>query len=174
MSKTKIPIFLIPFFRTNHAGETGAVFIYKGILKIARDKDIVNFSKKHLKTESEHLRIIEELLPRKYESKLINLWKFLGFITGFVPSLLGKNFIYATIFAVESFVEKHYQEQIDLISNEIKYKDISNLISKLMHDEVEHKEEALEKMRDFNLAHRIWGKIVQLGSISAVKVSKVF
>lgn len=173
MSKIKIPIFLIPFFRTNHAGETGAVFIYKGILKNARDKEIINFSKKHLVTESEHLKIIEELLPRKYESKLINLWKFFGFVTGYFPSLLGKNFIYATIFAVESFVEKHYQEQIELISNEEKYKEISNLISKLMHDEVEHKEEALEKMQNFNLAHRVWGKIVQLGSISAVKVSKV-
>ena len=173
MSKIKIPIFLVPFFRTNHAGETGAVFIYKGILKIAKDKEIVNFSKKHLITESDHLKIIEELLPKKYESKLINLWKFLGFVTGYLPSLLGKNFIYATIFAVESFEEKHYQEQIDLISNEKKYKDISNLISKLMHDEVEHKVEALEKMQKFNLAHKIWGRIVQLGSISAVKVSKI-
>ena len=59
-----IPNFLIPFFRTNHAGETGAVFIYKGILKLSKDKDIISFSKRHLITEADHLRTIERLLPK--------------------------------------------------------------------------------------------------------------
>ena len=30
----QIPKFMIPHLRTNHAGETGAVFIYKGIFNI--------------------------------------------------------------------------------------------------------------------------------------------
>ena len=42
-----------------------------------------------------------------------------------------------------------------------------------MHDEVDHKEEALEKIEHFNIAHRIWGKLVEFGSILAVKISKV-
>ncbi len=167
-----IPEFLIPFFRTNHAGETGAVFIYKGILKVSKDHDIVSFSKKHLITESEHLMIIEGLLPKKHYSKLINLWKFMGFITGYLPSLLGKNFIYATIFAVESFVEKHYQHQIYLLSDKEEYQELTNLIKKLMHDEIDHKKEAYEKLQKFNLAHKIWGKLVGFGSMSAVMISK--
>tara|TARA_B100000886_G_scaffold328402_1_gene276760 strand:+ start:649 stop:1161 length:513 start_codon:yes stop_codon:yes gene_type:complete len=168
-----IPNFLIPFFRTNHAGETGAVFIYKGILKLSKDKDIISFSKRHLITEADHLRTIEKLLPKKYQSKLINLWKVMGFITGYIPSLMGKNFIYATIFAVESFVEKHYQEQIKILSGKKEYIELTNLIKKLMHDEVDHKEEALEKIQHFNIAHRIWGKLVEFGSILAVKISKI-
>ena len=60
--------------RSDHAGETGAVFIYKGILKLSKDKDIISFSKRHLITEADHLRTIERLLPKKYHSKLINLW----------------------------------------------------------------------------------------------------
>ena len=39
------------FLRSDHAGEVGAVYIYKGILKIAKDPELVNFSKRHLATE---------------------------------------------------------------------------------------------------------------------------
>ena len=56
--KLTIPDFLISSFRTNHAGETGAVFIYKAILMVSRDHEIIDFSKNHLKTESEHLRTV--------------------------------------------------------------------------------------------------------------------
>ena len=68
-----IPKFLIPHFRTNHAGETGAVFIYKGILSISKDSEIIDFSKKHLQTESEHLEILNKILPSREISKLIPL-----------------------------------------------------------------------------------------------------
>ena len=59
----QIPKFMIPHLRTNHAGETGAVFIYKGILIFSRDKKLKIFAKNHLKTESEHLRLLNSILP---------------------------------------------------------------------------------------------------------------
>ena len=169
----KIPNFLIPYFRTNHAGETGAVFIYKGILTISKNKDIISFSKRHLETESEHLKIITEILPEKHHSKLVFLWKILGFITGFFPALCGDKFVYATIYAVESFVEEHYQDQINLISKDKKYEKIKHLIKKLMDDEVDHKNEAHEKFKNLNFFQRFWSTIVRKGSSFAVKVSMV-
>ena len=84
------PKYLIPMLRTDHAGETGAVFIYRAILMVARDDEIICFAKKHLKTESEHLILIEQILEKKYRSKLIPLWKIAGFLTGFLPSFFGK------------------------------------------------------------------------------------
>ena len=167
-----IPEFLIKHFRTNHAGETGAVYIYKGILKISKDPDIISFSRKHLKTESEHLELLNEILPSKEISKLIPLWKIMGFMTGYIPGLFGKNFIYATIFSVESFVEQHYQHQLNLIGDKKKYSKLSKLIKKLMHDEVEHKNEANEKIEKKNFIHRLWSLIVYRGSSLAVNVSK--
>lgn len=168
----EIPNFLIPHFRTNHAGETGAVFIYKGILLLSRDQDILDFSTEHLKTEQDHLSEIEKILPANKYSKLLFLWKILGFLTGFIPVILGKKFVYATIFAVESFVEQHYQEQIDMISNDRSLKNLQEFINKLMHDEIDHKEQALEKIGKLNFLHNIWGLIVRFGSVAAVRVSK--
>lgn len=174
MKNSLIPNILMSHFRTNHAGETGAVYIYKGILKVSKDREIINFSKKHLNTEQNHLEIIEKILPLNQKSKLIFLWKIFGYLTGFIPALLGTSYIYATIFAVESFVENHYQDQIKIISNEKKYTKMQNLIKELMHDEIEHKEEALAKIKNMNITHKIWMKIVKSGSILAVKISKVF
>jgi len=60
-----IPQYLLPHFRSNHAGETGAIYIYKGILAVSRDSEIRQFSRKHLTTESQHLKLIEEVLEKK-------------------------------------------------------------------------------------------------------------
>ncbi len=169
----KIPKILLSHFRTNHAGETGAIYIYKGILSVTKHKDIIKFSNEHLKTELTHLMKIEKIMPKQNISKLIFLWKILGFFTGYFPALIGKKFVYATIFAVESFVEIHYQNQIDMLSNEQKYSTIRNFIKDLLHDEVKHKEEAVSKIEKLSIVHKIWGSIVRIGSITAVKISKI-
>ena len=44
------------FLRSDHAGEVGAVYIYKGILTIAKDPELLEFSKRHLATEQESKR----------------------------------------------------------------------------------------------------------------------
>ena len=167
-----IPSNLLPYFRSNHAGETGAVFIYKGIMAVSNDPKILKFSQKHLITETNHLNIIEQVLDKQHISKLIFFWKLAGFFTGFIPALLGKNFVYATIYYVESFVEKHYQEQLSLLSKDRKQNKIRSMISELMADEISHKKESLLSVTNLNPIHRIWGKVVTIGSELAVNISK--
>ena len=169
-----IPSNLLPYFRSNHAGETGAVFIYKGIMAVSNDPKILKFSQKHLITETNHLNIIEQVLDKQHISKLIFFWKLAGFFTGFIPALLGKNFVYATIYYVESFVEKHYQEQLSLLSKDRKLNKIRSMISELMADEISHKKESLSSVTNLNPIHRVWGKVVTIGSKLAVNISKKF
>lgn len=168
-----IPKFLLSHFRTNHAGETGAVFIYKGILLVSKNQEIIKFAKDHLDTELGHLKKINQIIPRNKKSKLIFLWKIFGFLTGFIPSLFGRKFIYATIFSVESFVETHYQEQINMLSKRKEHHQMKVFINDLMHDEINHKKQAMQKLGEFNRLHKIWGKIVTIGSLTAVKISKI-
>ena len=166
-----IPKSFIPIFRTNHAGETGAVFIYKAILMISKDKDVITFAKKHLRTEKDHLLLIEKILQKRDRSKLIFFWKIAGFLTGFIPALIGKKFIFATIFFVESFVERHYQEQIKMMNNR-KYLKLKEVIKKLQDDEISHKNEALLEAKKFNIFHKTWGRVIEFGSLVAVGISK--
>lgn len=169
--KQKIPINLIPYFRTNHAGETGAVYIYKAIILVSSDKDVLNFAKNHLKTESEHLSIIEDLLEKQHRSKLIFLWKVAGFLTGFIPSIISKKFIFSTIFYVENFVESHYQEQIEMLNSNPSQLRLQKVLKRLQDDEVSHKDEAKLEVTNFSLIHKMWGRIVESGSTFAVKIS---
>ncbi len=170
-NKPQIPEYLVPYFRTNHAGETGAVYIYKAILLVSKDKEVTKFANIHLKTESEHLKLIEDLMQKKNISKLIFLWKVAGFLTGFIPSILSKKFIFSTIFFVESFVENHYQEQIDMLGNNKSEIELKKILQNLKDDEVSHKDEAELELENFSFIHKIWGNIVGFGSKLAVKIS---
>ena len=166
-----IPNVIIPDLRTDHAGETGAVFIYKGILLVSKDKEIIEFAKNHLLTEKKHLELIEKLLPDNEKSKLLFLWKFLGLLTGLVPALIGKKFIYATIYYVESFVEKHYDEQILKLRKRKNSLKLIQFLETLKNDEVSHKEDSLKRFGKLSFLLKIWGKIVEIGSKTAVSVS---
>ena len=168
-----IPSIIIPDLRTDHAGETGAVFIYKGILLFSKDKKIIEFANNHLLTEKKHLELIEAILPDSKKSKLLFLWRLLGLLTGLIPALIGKKFIYATIFFVESFVEKHYNEQIIKLrkKNKIKYMELIKLLEKLKNDEISHKKHSLKRFGKLSFILRIWGNIIEIGSKTAVSIS---
>ena len=166
-----IPHFIIPDLRTDHAGETGAVNIYKGILFVSKNKEIIKFAQSHLKTEKKHLELIEQILPYDERSKLLFLWKFLGFLTGLIPALAGKKLIYATIYFVESFVEKHYEEQIIKLRKKSKQEELIKLLEKLKNDEISHKQESLQRFGKLSFLLIVWGNIVEMGSKTAVMIS---
>ena len=163
------------FLRSDHAGEVGAVYIYKGILSIAKDPALVEFSKRHLETEKEHLRKIEEVLPVSKRSKLVGLWKVAGYLLGFLPSLFGPRIVFATIEAVESFVEDHYEEQLKYLrAQNDPDQALINLLQSCQDDEIEHKNEsAIKKRSTPGFLLNFWMKIVGWGSSSAVKVAKI-
>ena len=163
------------FLRSDHAGEVGAVYIYKGILSIAKDPVLVEFSKRHLETEKEHLRKIEEVLPASKRSKLVGIWKVAGYLLGFIPSLFGPRIVFATIEAVESFVEDHYEEQLKYLrAQDDPDQALINLLQSCQDDEIEHKNEsAIKKRSTPGFLLNFWMKIVGWGSSSAVKVAKI-
>jgi ubiquinone biosynthesis monooxygenase Coq7 len=108
-----MPAWLLGELRSDQAGETGAVAIYHGILWASKDEEIRRFAEHHLRTEESHLRKINAVIPTKSRSRLLPLWRAAGFVTGALPSLFGARAIYATIAAVETFVDEHYLQQIE-------------------------------------------------------------
>ena len=99
--------------RSDHAGELGAVWIYRGVLAFSSDPGVREFATRHGATEQSHLDKIEAVLPWFQRSRLLIGWRIAGFLTGALPALFGPRAVYGTIAAVETFVDKHYQHQID-------------------------------------------------------------
>ena len=66
--------YLVRELRSDHAGETGAVYIYKGIAavaKITNDSELLNLARSHGATESEHLELIESVLARNLSCPIL-------------------------------------------------------------------------------------------------------
>jgi|TARA_Y100000389_G_C17470860_1_gene530599 3-demethoxyubiquinol 3-hydroxylase len=174
MKKIEIPEFLIPDFRSNHAGEIGAVYIYKTAIICAISAKSRQMSKDHLKTEENHLQIIKDLVEKKYRSKLIPIWIMAAIILGFFGSIFGHRFFCLTIYGVENFVKDHYQEQIDKLKN-YNFKDLQNLIIKLRSEEIEHMQDGLQgNCKSDNFFAKLWIELVYKGSKKAVNIAKKY
>jgi len=78
----RVPDDMIPALRSDHAGETGAVSIYRGILAVLRNEPVCQFACPHLETEDQHLRLMDDLLTPTKRSSLLPVWRFAGWLTG--------------------------------------------------------------------------------------------
>ena len=171
----EIPIDMVGELRSDHAGESGAVWIYHGVLAIARDKGVCDFARRHRQTEQRHLDLVEQLLPASQRSRLLVPWRAAGFLTGALPALFGPRAVYATIAAVETFVDRHYQHQIDRLADRTEHAALRSLLLECQADECEHRDEALShRTRPPGLVLRAWCALVGQGSAGAVHIARRF
>jgi ubiquinone biosynthesis monooxygenase Coq7 len=168
-----LPAWLDAELRSDHAGETGAVMIYRGILAVSRDPGVRDFATRHRATEQGHLALIEAVLPPARRSRLLPLWRIAGWLTGALPALAGPRAVYATIDAVESFVDHHYQQQIDRLDAEGGHPALRAMLARCQEEEVHHRDEA----RGLAAAPpgpllRGWAWMVGAGSAAAVAAAR--
>jgi 3-demethoxyubiquinol 3-hydroxylase len=165
--------------RSDQAGETGAVRIYDGVLAVSRDPGVRAFAHRHRATEIEHLALVDAWLPPARRSRLLPLWRLSGWLTGALPALAGPRAVYATIAAVETFVDRHYQDQIDRLrpraAEDAEVARLVDLLERCRQDEVHHRDEAAAaapppSQRPWPL--RVWAGLVGFGSAAAVVVCR--
>ena len=164
---------LIGDLRSDHAGETGAVAIYLGILAVSRDPDIRHFAMAHLATEREHLARLGALLPRGQRSILLPVWRIAGWLTGALPALAGPRAVYATIDAVETFVDHHYEAQVRKLPEHGPGGALRARLIACQADEVEHRDQA--RAAGTEAAGRLtqaWQWLVGTGSALAVMAAR--
>lgn len=164
---------LVGDLRSDHAGELGAVWIYRGVLAVSRDQGVREFASRHNVTEQTHLDKISALLPWPQRSRLLPAWRVAGFLTGALPALFGPRAVYATIAAVETFVDKHYQHQIDKLQNRPEHAELLALLLQCQHDECEHRDEATQLSgKPPGALLRAWCAMVGSGSAAAVALAR--
>lgn len=162
--------------RSDHAGETGAVYIYRGIAAVAAwrdDAELQKFARQHGETELEHLRLIEDWLPSNRRSRLLGPWRLAGWLTGALPALAGRREVYATIAAVETFVDRHYQQQIDHLLCHGGPEGLLQLLQRCQEDERQHRDEAAALAgTSSSWMLRVWCALVDAGSAMAVVLAR--
>jgi demethoxyubiquinone hydroxylase (CLK1/Coq7/Cat5 family) len=178
--------------RTDHAGETGAVMIYRGVLAFARDPGLRDFAQHHLATEQRHLALVEAVVPPRGRSRLLPLWRMSGWLTGALPACFGPRAVYATIQAVETFVDRHYADQVALIDGLLAQKTgapqsgaeldaiaqealrrLRTLLEECRQDEVAHRDDAAKRWEgQAGALLSLWQWLVSAGSRGAVRVCR--
>jgi ubiquinone biosynthesis monooxygenase Coq7 len=168
----QLPAWVLADLRTDHAGEVGAVCIYQGVLRFARDPALRAFAEHHLLTEQKHLRLISAWLPLSQHSRLLPLWRLAGFLTGALPALFGPKAVYATIESVETFVDQHYEEQVRALSTQPALSDLRQTLLDCQADEVAHRDEATSArgLSQTGWGLRAWCAMVGAGSKAAVSL----
>ena len=112
-------------------------------------------------------------LPKSEYSRLLPLWKLAGFLTGALPALFGSKAVYATIEAVETFVNHHYAEQILAMARQIELRNLRQTLLDCQADEVAHRDEAAAACNSFSQSGwvlRAWCAMVGVGSKAAVSL----
>ena len=168
-----LPRWLQQELRSDHAGEFGAVMIYRGILAISRDASVREFAASHLRTEQKHLTLMEEIVPLAGRTRLLPLWRVMGWLTGALPALFGRQAVFTTIEAVETFVDHHYQQQIVRLMPEGEHGPLRQVLVDCQADEVSHRDEAASlAVPKRGVILRLWCAVMGSGSAAAVVAAK--
>lgn len=168
-----LPADMVADLRSDHAGETGAVAVYKGMLWASRDAKVRELAMHHIHTEQQHLESMNALLPPRKQSWLLPLWKVAGFVAGALPALAGSKAVFATVVAIETFVVQHYQQQINKLATRPDDAPLRQLLMECQQDEREHLEEGhLRQLEPQGWAVRVWCQAIHAGSHVGVWLAK--
>lgn len=137
---------LAEMLRVDHAGEYGAVAIYRGqraVFSTLPHKQAVAKKVEEMEAgEAEHLKTFDLLLmERGVRPTLLGpLWNAAGFGLGAATALMGEKAAMACTEAVEDVIEKHYAEQAKVLdANE---PELAATIRQFREDEIGHKQTA--------------------------------
>lgn len=106
--------------KVNHAGEFGAINIYRTQIIVARlfMKDLVPLLESFLADEKRHLEIFWNEIRVRNGIKCKSFWLcgLGGYVMGCISALLGRKGIMACTWAVESVVVNHLKTQLQYLA----------------------------------------------------------
>src|SRR4029079_12619982 len=106
--------------KVNHAGEHGAIRIYRAQIWVARwlYPDVVAFLEETLAHEVRHCAMFRAAMPARdaRPCRIMSLWGNGGFVLGFLTALMGRQGIWICTAAVEAAVHRHLGDQLQFLS----------------------------------------------------------
>ncbi len=128
--------------RVDHAGELGAINIYRKQLFVARYlyKDIVHVLEDMLSHEMAHFNTFNNLLTKRgiRHCYALKLWAFGGATLGLITALLGRNAIWVCTNSIETTVLHHLDWQLDYLAKNDP--EAHDAVLSIKADEEEHQE----------------------------------
>jgi ubiquinone biosynthesis monooxygenase Coq7 len=162
--------------RVDHAGEYGAVAIYRGqraiFDKLPEKARIASLLKGMEDGEALHLATFDALLAerRVRPTLLAPFWNAAGFGLGAATALMGEKAAMACTSAVEDVIEKHYAAQIGEL--EAGEPELAETVRQFREDELEHKRTAENEGAQSAPGYGLLSAVIKLGCHAAIRIAQ--
>lgn len=159
--------------RVDQAGEFGATRIYEGQLAVMGNRHpAANAIAGMAEQEKAHRAFFDDLIVKRgvRPTVLQPFWDVAGFGLGAATALIGPEAAMACTVAVETEIDKHYQEQLDALGDQDP--ELSDAIKQFQAEELEHKAEALEQGAEQAPAYPLMTGVIRMGCRAAIALAK--
>lgn len=162
--------------RVDHAGELGAVHIYRGqraVLAAAPGHERTAAQLEEMQGhEQVHLARFDALLTegRVRPTLLAPLWRMAGFALGAGTALMGDRAAHACTEAVESVIEAHYAEQIREV--EAAQPALAAELSRFRDEELAHRDQAVAEGAREAPGYGLLSAVIRAGCRAAIRISE--
>ncbi|MEQ1489219.1 MAG: demethoxyubiquinone hydroxylase family protein [Terricaulis sp.] len=162
--------------RVDHAGEYGAVQIYRGqkavFSRIEGKAHAAKLIAEMEAGEQEHLRTFDRLIAERHvrPTLMAPVWRVAGFGLGAITALIGEEAAHACTEAVEEVIEEHYGDQgreLDGVDGELQH-----LVEKFRAEEIAHKDTAVEQGAHQAPAYPVLSAVIKFGCRAAIRISE--
>ncbi|MEO9213064.1 MAG: demethoxyubiquinone hydroxylase family protein [Caulobacteraceae bacterium] len=167
---------LAEILRVDHAGELGAVHIYRGqraVLEAGAGRARIAGQLAEMEAhEARHLERFETLLTeaRVRPTLLAPLWRAAGFALGAGTALMGEKAAHACTEAVETVIEAHYADQIAEIGD--REPALASELSTFRDEELAHRDQAVAEGARAAPGHGLLGAVIRAGCRAAIRLSE--
>lgn len=167
---------LAEILRVDHAGELGAVSIYRGqraVLGQAPGRERIAAQLEEMEGhEAEHLARFDALLNARQvrPTALTPVWRLAGFALGAGTALLGEKAAHACTEAVETVIEDHYAGQVAELA-ELE-PELAAQLEQFRQEELAHRDIAVEEGAREAPGYAILSAVIRTGCRAAIKISE--
>ena len=158
--------------KVNHAGEYGAIRIYRAQLWLARRlyPDVVPFLTVTLGHEINHCAMFRSAMPARSARpcRIMALWGNGGYLLGFLTALLGRQGVWVCTAAVEAAVHRHLQDQLLFVRD--RDPELHALILAIQDEELLHLHHAEERVNG-NVLSRALNSMITMATDAVIWLS---
>ncbi len=167
---------LAEILRVDHAGELGAVSIYRGqraVLGAAPGHERIAGQLAEMEGhEAEHLARFDRLLTQRRvrPTALAPVWRLAGFALGAGTALMGDKAAHACTEAVETVIEEHYAGQVAELAD--REPELAAELEQFRQEELAHRDLARDEGARDAPGYALLSAIIRTGCRTAIKISE--
>ena len=162
--------------RVDHAGEYGAVAIYRGQQAVfgqsPRTQAMADQLGEMKAEEQKHLDAFDRLLVEREvrPTAMMPLWNAAGYGLGVATALMGQRAAHACTEAVETVIEQHYASQAVAVEGDDP--ELAATFREFRDDELHHRDIAVEGGAQDAPGYGLLSRVIRAGCHAAIRVSE--